>query len=108
MQGSQQVCMMLIACVHHPAPPCSLCHYPPVPALLTFPCFSPLPVVFGRAACFSLSCLSPSLSCAGKRFAVGMCSLQGHQLAGEERFAVDMLPDGSVWWVPTTQEHCCS
>jgi uncharacterized protein (UPF0548 family) len=34
---------------------------------------------------------------AGKRFAVGMCSLEGHQLAGEERFAVDMLPDGSVW-----------
>lgn len=36
---------------------------------------------------------------AGKRFSVGMCSLEGHQLAGEERFAVDMLPDGSVWWV---------
>lgn len=34
----------------------------------------------------------------GKRFAVGMCSLEGHQLAGEERFAVDMLPDGSVWY----------
>lgn len=39
--------------------------------------------------------------CAGKRFAVGMCSLEGHQLAGEERFAVDMLPDGSVWYVGT-------
>jgi uncharacterized protein (UPF0548 family) len=34
----------------------------------------------------------------GKRFAVGMCSLEGHQLAGEERFVVDMLPDGSVWY----------
>jgi hypothetical protein len=38
-------------------------------------------------------------SITGKRFAVGMCSLEGHQLAGEERFQVEMLPDGSVWWV---------
>eukprot|EP00882_Tetradesmus_deserticola_P003104 GHRQ01003294.1.p1 GENE.GHRQ01003294.1~~GHRQ01003294.1.p1 ORF type:complete len:214 (+),score=38.96 GHRQ01003294.1:64-705(+) len=33
----------------------------------------------------------------GQRFALGMCSLSGHQLAGEERFAVDMHADGSVW-----------
>lgn len=46
------------------------------------------------AAAAASVCLRP-----GKRFSVGMCSLEGHQLAGEERFAVDMLPDGSVWWV---------
>jgi uncharacterized protein (UPF0548 family) len=34
---------------------------------------------------------------AGKRFALGMCSLDGHQLAGEERFAVELHADGSVW-----------
>eukprot|EP00882_Tetradesmus_deserticola_P001654 GHRQ01001781.1.p1 GENE.GHRQ01001781.1~~GHRQ01001781.1.p1 ORF type:complete len:256 (+),score=63.08 GHRQ01001781.1:64-831(+) len=34
----------------------------------------------------------------GQRFALGMCSLSGHQLAGEERFAVDMHADGSVWY----------
>lgn len=35
--------------------------------------------------------------CAGKRFAVGMCSLAGHQLAGEERFQLELHEDGSVW-----------
>lgn len=34
---------------------------------------------------------------AGKRFAVGMHSLTGHQLAGEERFQVELHQDGSVW-----------
>ena len=34
---------------------------------------------------------------AGKRFAVGLSSLTGHQLAGEERFQVEMHADGSVW-----------
>ncbi|WIA39695.1 hypothetical protein OEZ86_005758 [Tetradesmus obliquus] len=34
----------------------------------------------------------------GKRFALGMCSLDGHQLAGEERFAVELHADGSVWY----------
>lgn len=34
---------------------------------------------------------------AGKRFAVGMCSLAGHQLAGEERFQLELHADGSVW-----------
>ncbi|KAI3429326.1 hypothetical protein D9Q98_005421 [Chlorella vulgaris] len=34
----------------------------------------------------------------GKRFAVGMHSLTGHQLAGEERFQVELHQDGSVWY----------
>jgi len=34
----------------------------------------------------------------GRRFAMGMCSLNGHMLAGEERFQVEMLADGSVWY----------
>jgi hypothetical protein len=35
---------------------------------------------------------------AGSRFAVGLASLSGHLLAGEERFAVEQHADGSVWW----------
>lgn len=34
----------------------------------------------------------------GRRFAVGLCSLNGHQLAGEERFQVELHADGSVWY----------
>lgn len=34
---------------------------------------------------------------AGRRFALGLCSLNGHQLAGEERFQVELHADGSVW-----------
>ena len=34
---------------------------------------------------------------AGQRFAVGLSSLTGHQLAGEERFQVELHADGSVW-----------
>lgn len=33
----------------------------------------------------------------GRRFAVGLASLTGHQLAGEERFSVELHADGSVW-----------
>lgn len=33
---------------------------------------------------------------AGRRFVLGLCSLDGHQLAGEERFCVEMHADGSV------------
>ena len=40
---------------------------------------------------------SPGSVLAGKRFAVGLSSLTGHQLAGEERFQVEMHADGSVW-----------
>lgn len=44
------------------------------------------------------TCIACVLLCAaGKRFALGMCSLDGHQLAGEERFAVELHADGSVW-----------
>ncbi|EFN59596.1 hypothetical protein CHLNCDRAFT_132985 [Chlorella variabilis] len=34
----------------------------------------------------------------GMRFSVGMSSLTGHQLAGEERFQVELHADGSVWY----------
>eukprot|EP00887_Chlorella_sp_A99_P000809 scaffold5.g809.t1 len=34
----------------------------------------------------------------GRRFAVGLASLNGHQLAGEERFSVELHADGSVWY----------
>lgn len=34
----------------------------------------------------------------GRRFALGLNSLTGHQLAGEERFAVELHADGSVWY----------
>ncbi|KIY99763.1 hypothetical protein MNEG_8198 [Monoraphidium neglectum] len=34
----------------------------------------------------------------GRRFAVGLASLSGHLLAGEERFAVELHSDGSVWY----------
>lgn len=34
----------------------------------------------------------------GRRFALGLCSLNGHQLAGEERFAVELHADGAVWY----------
>lgn len=34
----------------------------------------------------------------GSRFAVGLASLSGHLLAGEERFAVEQHADGSVWF----------
>lgn len=34
----------------------------------------------------------------GRRFTVGLASLSGHLLAGEERFAVEYRSDGSVWY----------
>ncbi|KAI8471612.1 MAG: hypothetical protein J3K34DRAFT_520428 [Monoraphidium minutum] len=34
----------------------------------------------------------------GRRFAVGLASLSGHLLAGEERFSVELHADGSVWY----------
>lgn len=33
----------------------------------------------------------------GRRFSVGLASARGHLLAGEERFSVELRPDGSVW-----------
>ncbi|PSC68732.1 hypothetical protein C2E20_7698 [Micractinium conductrix] len=34
----------------------------------------------------------------GRRFALGLSSLHGHQLAGEERFSVELHADGSVFY----------
>ncbi|KAL4447421.1 hypothetical protein ABPG75_004640 [Micractinium tetrahymenae] len=34
----------------------------------------------------------------GRRFVLGLCSLNGHQLAGEERFCVELHADGSVFY----------
>ncbi|GAB4814132.1 hypothetical protein N2152v2_001178 [Parachlorella kessleri] len=34
----------------------------------------------------------------GRRFSTALCSLTGHQLAGEERFSVELHADGSVWY----------
>ncbi|KAL4427456.1 hypothetical protein ABPG77_000745 [Micractinium sp. CCAP 211/92] len=34
----------------------------------------------------------------GRRFVLGLCSLNGHQLAGEERFCVELHGDGSVFY----------
>jgi hypothetical protein len=47
---------------------------------------------------------NPALS-KGKRFAVGLASLSGHLLAGEERFAVELQGDGSVWCAPGGGGH---
>jgi len=41
---------------------------------------------------------SPARNDQGRRFAVGLASLGGHLLAGEERFAVELHSDGSVWY----------
>ena len=48
--------------------------------------------------CRPLSTTSPSAPRppAGRRFSLGLCSLTGHQLAGEERFQVELHADGSV------------
>jgi hypothetical protein len=44
-----------------------------------------------------LACHWPPARRAGQRFALGLSSLNGHQLAGEERFSVELHEDGSVW-----------
>lgn len=41
--------------------------------------------------------LLPRAAAAGRIFSLGLCSLSGHQLAGEERFQLELHADGSVW-----------